>query len=81
MFWAGLENQQYCTEADNSEEPGENGIKGRPWCVYPVSLYSERTLSCCPDKPRQHIKKQRHYFANIGPFSQSYGFSGSQVWM
>ena len=26
-------------------------------------------------KPRQHIKKQRHYFANKGPSSQSYGFS------
>ena len=32
------------------------------------------------DKPRQHIKKQRHYFANKGPSSQSYGFS-SHVWM
>ena len=28
-----------------------------------------------------HIKKQRHYFANKGPFSQSYGFSSSHVWM
>ena len=26
------------------------------------------------DKPRQRIKKQRHYFANRGPYSQSYGF-------
>ena len=33
------------------------------------------------DQPRQHIKKQRHYFANKGPSSQSYGFSSSQVWM
>ena len=33
------------------------------------------------DKPRPHIKKQRHYFANKGPSSQSYGFSGSHVWM
>ena len=32
-------------------------------------------------KPRQHIKKQRHYFANKGPSSQSYGFSNSHVWM
>ena len=31
--------------------------------------------------PRQHIKKQRHYFANKGPSSQSYGFTSSQVWM
>ena len=33
------------------------------------------------DKPRQHIKKQRHYFANKGPPRQSYGFSSSHVWM
>ena len=30
---------------------------------------------------RQHIKKQRHNFANKGPSSQSYGFSNSHVWM
>ena len=33
------------------------------------------------DQPRQHIKKQRHYFASKGPSSQSYGFSSSHVWM
>jgi len=33
------------------------------------------------DQPRQHIKKQRHYFANKGPSSQSYGFSSIHVWM
>ena len=33
------------------------------------------------DQPRQHIKKQRHYFANKGPSSQSYGFFSSHVWM
>ena len=33
------------------------------------------------DKPRQHIKKQRHHFANKGPYSQSYGFSSSHVRM
>ena len=31
--------------------------------------------------PRQHIKKQRHYFADKDPSSQSYGFSSSHVWM
>ena len=30
---------------------------------------------------RHNIKKPRHYFANKGPFSQSYGFSSSHVWM
>ena len=33
------------------------------------------------DKPRQHIKKQRHYFDNKSSSSQSYGFSSSHVWM
>ena len=33
------------------------------------------------DQPRQHIKKQRHYFANKCLTSQSYGFSSSHVWM
>jgi len=33
------------------------------------------------DQPRQHIKKQRHYFANKDPSSQGYGFSSSHVWM
>ena len=33
------------------------------------------------DQPRQHIKKQRHYFSNKGPSSQGYGFSSSHVWM
>ena len=33
------------------------------------------------DQPRQHIKKQRHYFAAKGLSSQSYGFSSSHVWM
>ena len=33
------------------------------------------------DQPRQHIQKQRHYFANKGPSSQGYGFSSGHVWM
>ena len=33
------------------------------------------------NQPRQHIKKQRHYFANKGPSNESYGFSSSHVWM
>ena len=34
------------------------------------------------DKLRQHIKKQRHYFVDKSPYSQSYGFSSShvQIW-
>ena len=33
------------------------------------------------EQPRQHIKRQRHYFTNKGPYSQSYSFSSSHVWM
>ena len=33
------------------------------------------------DQPRQHIKKQRHYFSNKAPSSQGYGFSSGHVWM
>ena len=33
------------------------------------------------DQPRQHIKKQKHYFVNKGPSSQGYGFSSGHVWM
>ena len=35
------------------------------------------------DQPRQHIKKQRHYFANKSPYNKghSYGFSSSHVCM
>ena len=34
------------------------------------------------DQPREHVKKQRHYFAKKGPSGQSYvGFSSGHVWM
>ena len=48
----------------------------------------ERTVVLVPNKlnlmgvhPRQHIKKQRHYFANQGPSGQGYDFSSGHVWM
>ena len=33
------------------------------------------------NQPRQHIKKQRHYFANKDPYSQRHGFSNSHMWI
>ena len=39
------------------------------------------TLLVCSDKPRQHIKKQRHYIADRSLHTQSYGFSSSHIWM
>ena len=44
-------------------------------------LYLWQLLIRSYDKPIQHIKKQRHYFANKGKYSQNYGFSSSRVWM
>ena len=45
------------------------------------SLLTCHSLLLIYHQPRQHIKKQRDYFANKGPSSQSYGFSSSHVWM
>ena len=46
-----------------------------------LKLKDAYSLKKSYDKPRQHIKKQRHYFANKDPSSQSYGLSSSHVWM
>ena len=46
-----------------------------------VKLKDACSLEESYDQPKQHIKKQRHYFADKGPSSQSYGFSSSHVWM
>ena len=43
--------------------------------------FKRRLLLESYDQPRQHVKKQRHYFANKGLSSQGYGFSSSHVWM
>ena len=48
----------------------------QPWNWKMLSLWKKSY-----DQPKQHIKKQRHYFANKSPSSQSYGFSSSHVWM
>ena len=53
-------------------------------CGQRLQPWNEKTLALWKksyDKPRQCIEKQRHYFANKGPSSQSYGFSSSHVWM
>ena len=51
------------------------------WWLHP---WNEKTLAPWKksyDQPRKHIKKQRHYFANKGLSSESYGFSSGHVWM
>ena len=40
-----------------------------------MKLKDAYSLEKSYDQPREHIKKQRHYFANKGPSSQGYGFS------
>ena len=62
---------------------GNNGNSDRLFSWAPKSLQmvtAARKKEHC-DKPRQHIKKQRHYFSDKGPSSQSYGFSCGHVWM
>ena len=64
-------------------ETGSDFISGAPKSLQMVTsamklrhLLLGRNLDQC----RQQIKKQRRYFANKGPSSQSYGFSSSHVW-
>ena len=47
-------------------------------CSHEIKMHAPWKKSY--DQPRQHIKRQRHYFADKG-LSQSYSFSSSQVWM
>ena len=46
-----------------------------------MKLKDAYSLEGSYDQPRQHIQKQRHYFANEGSSSQGYGFSSGHVWM
>ena len=46
-----------------------------------MKLKDACSLKKSHDQPRQHIKKQRHYFADKGLYSQSYGFFSSHRWM
>ena len=47
----------------------------------PMKLKDTYFLEGNYDQPRQHMKKQRRYFANKGLSSQGYGFSSGHVWM
>ena len=49
--------------------------------IQPWNLKTLATWKKNYDQPRQHIKKQRHYFANKGPSSQNFGLFSSNVWM
>ena len=68
---------------------GNTGNSGRLFFWAPKSLQmvtAVMKLKDIPwkksyDKPRQHIKKQRHYFAKKDLSSQGYAFSSSDVWI
>ena len=51
------------------------------WWLQPWNLKMLTPWKESYHQPRQHIKKQRHYFANKGPSGQGYGFSTGHVWM
>ena len=58
---------------------GGSKITGDGDCSHEIKTLAPRKKSY--DQPRQHIKKQRHYFASKGLSSRSYGFSSSHVRM
>ena len=70
---------------------GNNGNSDRLYsgglcnhCRWWLQRWNSKTLAPWKksyDQPRQHIKKQRHHFADKGWYSQSYSFSSSHVWM
>ena len=70
LFWGSPKSLQMVTAAMKTWRmvPGPEPETLAPW----KKSY---------DQPRQHIIKQRHYFADKCPSSQSYGFSSSHVWM
>ena len=51
------------------------------WWLQPWNLKMLAPWKKSYDQPRQHIQKQRHYFANKGPSSQGYGFFSNLIWM
>ena len=51
------------------------------WWLQPLNWKTLAPWKKSYDQPRQHIKKQRHHFANKGLYNQSYGFSSSHVWV
>ena len=78
----GFSGQEYWSRLP-FPSPGDlhdPGIELRPAAFQADSLPSEPPGKL-NDKSRQCVKKQRHHFANKGPYSQSYGFSSSHVWM
>ena len=53
---------------------GGSTITANGTCNHEIKRCLFTSWKKCYDQPRQHIKKQRHYFVNKGPSSQGYGF-------
>ena len=71
----GNGNPLQCSCLENPRDGGASWAS-----VYGVAQSWTR-LKRLSSSSRQHIKKQRHYFANKGLSSQSYGFSSGHIWM
>ena len=65
-----------CMQSTSCEVPGSQTHKLNQDCMKLRCLFLESYV-----KPQQHIRNQRHHFADKGPYSQSYGFSSGHVWM
>ena len=66
----------------NSERISFFGLRNHcRWWLQPWNYKMPAPWKKSYSQPRQHIKKQRHCFANKGPSSQCYDFSNSHVWM
>ena len=59
----------------NSETLFSWALKSMQMVISAMKLKDACSWKKSYDKPRQHIKKQRHHFTDKGPYSQTYGFS------
>ena len=80
----GIRSHHFMANREQIIETVEDCILGAPNSLQMVTAamkFKDVPWKKNYDQPRQHIKKQRHYFTNKGPSRQSYGFSNSHVWM
>ena len=70
-----LGGSKITADGDCSHEIKRRLLLGRKVMTTLDSILKSRDIK------NKQTKKQRHYFANTGPYSQSYGFSSSHVWM
>ena len=93
-FWTAMLEKTLESPLDYREIQPVHPKGSQPWIFIGRTDAEAETPILCPseceeltpwkksyDQPRQHIKKQRHYFADKGLSSQSYGFSSSRVWV